>query len=376
MKKILGLAALALLTACSGGKPSAPPLDLRPADFSELKDWGNEKAGEVIPTFLKSCKVWDKKAPDTVLQTEQTIRVKDWQTACAKAKALNPHDHEAARRYLEDSFDLFAAGKAGPNLFTGYYEASLEGARRKGGAYQTPLYAKPKDMIIADLGVFKPALKGQRIAGRVEKQKLVPYDKRASIAKGSLKGRAKPLVWVKDPVDAFFLEIQGSGRVRMTGGHEMRVGYAAQNGHEYVPIGRLLADRGEIERPVTMEKIRTWLAANPARAQKIMNENPSYVFFREIKGEGPVGAQGVALTPLRSLAVDPAFVPLGSMLWLETEKHNRLVVAQDTGGAIKGAVRGDLFWGHGEEAARGAGEMQEQGSYYLLLPKKAEGGTP
>jgi membrane-bound lytic murein transglycosylase A len=121
-----------------------------------------------------------------------------------------------------------------------------------------------------------------------------------------------------------------------------------------------------------MEKIRNWLAAHPARAQKIMNENPSYVFFREIKGEGPVGAQGVALTPLRSLAVDPSFVPLGTMLWLATEKQNRLVVAQDTGGAIKGAVRGDLFWGHGSEAARCAGEMQEQGTYYLLFPKKAE----
>jgi membrane-bound lytic murein transglycosylase A len=161
-------------------------------------------------------------------------------------------------------------------------------------------------------------------------------------------------VFVDDPVDAFFLEVQGSGRVEIADGSVMRVGYDAQNGHGYTPIGRVLAERGEIERPVTMQKIRAWLAAHPAQAQDIMNENPSVVFFRKLEQAGPVGAQGVVLTPLRSLAVDPRYVPLGVPLWLATEKHHRLVVAQDTGGAIKGPVRGDLFWGlgRGPSAAR------------------------
>lgn len=373
MNKSLVLAGLLLLGACADvSVQKGAGGDLKPLAFTDLKGWGDDKVHEAFPAFLKSCQALRKKKPDSTFVLARAGKAADWQKLCEQARSVNAVDPVATRAFFEENFIPFAAQDEGPNLFTGYYEASLKGALKKGGVYQTPLWGRPKDMIIAELGIFKPALKGQRIAGKVTGQKLVPYDKRADIAKGSLKGRAKPVAWVNSPVDAFFLEIQGSGRVSLPDGGQMCIGYAAQNGHEYVAIGRVLADRGLIERPVTMDKIREWLAANPKRAQKIMNENPSYVFFRKIEGEGPIGAQGVALTPMRSLAVDPSFVPLGVPLWLETEKHNKLVVAQDTGGAIKGAVRGDLFWGHGDQAQGGAGEMQERGTYYLLLPKNVE----
>ncbi|MDD5587463.1 MAG: MltA domain-containing protein, partial [Alphaproteobacteria bacterium] len=223
---------------------------------------------------------------------------------------------------------------------------------------------------------FRSDLNGQRIAGKVEGHKLQPYDDRAAIAQGSLAGRARPLLWTDDPVEAFFLEIQGSGRVRLADGTRLRIGYDAQNGKPYVPIGRVLAEEGEIEKPVTMAKIRAWLHAHPERAQAMMNRNPSVVFFRCVEGDGPKGAQGVVLTPGRSLAVDTAFVPLGVPLWLDPKEdasgeviRPRLVVAQDTGGAIKGPVRGDLFWGSSPGAEARAGAMQSRGTYYLLLPK-------
>jgi len=206
---------------------------------------------------------------------------------------------------------------------------------------------------------------------------LKPYEDRKAIVEGALDPRNLEIVWVDDPVDAFFLQIQGSGRVTLEDGRVMRLGYAGQNGHPYVAIGRELIARGALTREtVSMQSIRAWLAANPAEAAALMNANPSYVFFRELPGDGPVGAQGAALTPLRSLAVDRRFVPLGTPVWLDAEhpdpgtaRLRRLVVAQDVGGAIRGPVRGDLFWGHGDAAADLAGRMKSPGRYYLLLPK-------
>jgi membrane-bound lytic murein transglycosylase A len=240
--------------------------------------------------------------------------------------------------------------------------------------YHVPLYARPRDLINVDLGLFRPEWKGQHIAGKVAKTQLVPYDDRTEIEKNSLHGRTHVFLWVDDPIDAFFLAIQGSGRVRLPNGRFVRVGYDGANGRAYVAIGRVLAEMDEIEKPVTMQKIRAWLATHPGRAQEIMNKNPSYVFFRRITGDGPIGAEGVALTPRRSVAVDPAFVTLGVPLWLDASDGNgasveRLMIAQDTGGAIKGPVRGDFFWGAGQDAEAEAGAMQSKGRYYILLPK-------
>jgi len=350
---VLGLAAL-LVTGCAV-VPEKPALV--PVSYDALQGWGKDTQDEALAAFRKSC---------AVLKIKET-----WRDVCAAARAV-PQDASASRKFFEERFTPHRFEGAEQGLFTGYYEAQLKGSWTQKGPYQTPLWARPDDMLTADLGAFKESLKGQKITGKATEKTFVPYDSRQDIAAGSLKGRAQPLLWVDDLVGAFFLEIQGSGQVAMEDGSVVRVGYAAQNGHGYTPIGRVLAARGAIEKPVTMQKIRAWLAAHPDQAQSVMNENASVVFFKKAERDGAVGAQGVVLTPLRSLAVDPSFVGLGTPVWLETPAQHRLVVAQDTGGAIKGAVRGDLFWGAGQAAEEGAGAMQESGTYYLLLPKEAE----
>jgi membrane-bound lytic murein transglycosylase A len=230
---------------------------------------------------------------------------------------------------------------------------------------------------MVDLGEFRPELRGQRIAGNVVNGNLRPYPARAGINQGAIDNRADVLVWVDDAVDAFFLEIQGSGRVVLQDGRVLRLGYAAQNGQPYVAIGRTLIERGALTREtVSMQSIRAWLAANPAEARAVMETNPSYVFFRVLDGDGPLGAEGVALTPGRSLAVDRSLIAMGVPLWLDAQdplspdaRIRRMMMAQDTGGAIRGAVRGDVFWGAGADAAERAGKMRSPGRYWLLLPQ-------
>lgn len=360
---LAGLFVLLLLTSCA--ERPAEKLTLHPVAYADLPGWTEDRVGEALPALNRSCRVLSKKPAEASLGIAG--KAKDWQAFCAALKLAAPQDDTEAREFLESWLQPYSVEQKG--LFTGYYEAELNGAWQQGGIYQTPLWQRPGDLIAVDLGAFKPELKGQRIAGKVVGQKLLPYDDRAAVARNGLAGRAEPLLWVDDPVQAFFLEIQGSGRVRFADGQVQRIGYDAQNGHAYVPIGRVLAEDGEIAKPVTMAKIRAWLAAHPERAQAMMNRNPSVVFFRKTD-DGPIGAQGVTLTPQRSLAVDPAFMPLGVPLWLAADTLTpRLVVAQDTGGAIKGAVRGDLFCGAGPEAEAQAGALQAGGTYYVLLPR-------
>ena len=356
---------LLLLAACTGVTPSPEKPALTPVDFADLPGWNDDRQSEAIPAWARSCSVLIK-GP----------RARDWRAACAALKNVPPHDDAAARAFFELYFRPYAAvsNDGFEGLFTGYYEPELKGSLRRTKRYNIPLYARPRDLVSVDLGLFRPEWQHQHIAGKVEGARLVPYDDRALIEKNSLKGRARVLLWVDDPVDAFFLAIQGSGRVRLTNGQIVRIGYDQANGRAYVALGRVLADLDAIERPVTMQKIRAWLAAHPDRADEVMNLNPSYVFFRKIRGDGPVGAEGVALTTKRSLAVDPSFVPLGAPVWLDAfdgagAPLEHLVIAQDTGGAIKGPVRGDLFWGAGFEAAEEAGTMQGRGRYFILLPK-------
>jgi membrane-bound lytic murein transglycosylase A len=281
-------------------------------------------------------------------------RVGDWRSLCEAAQGLPSGDDAAAREFFEKGFIPFAAADYGnaEGLFTGYYEIELNGSRRRHGRYQTPLYRKPPD-----LGSEPPT--------------------RAQIEDGALAGRGLELLWVDDPVDAFFLQIQGSGRVRLKEGGTVRVGYDGQNGHRYVPVGRLLIETGVIPRDkLTMAAIRSWMTRDPEAGAALRREDPSYVFFREVKGDGPIGAEGAALSAERSIAVDRAFVALGIPVWLEADERfataesvRRLMVAQDTGGAIKGPVRGDVFWGTGDAAGRRAGAMNAGGRYYLLLPR-------
>jgi membrane-bound lytic murein transglycosylase A len=288
-------------------------------------------------------------------------------------------DDAAARTFITRWFLPFLVTDQGRDsgLFTGYFEPELKGARSRDGRFNVPIYGRPGDLVTVELGQFRDEWRGQRIAGRVESGSLRPYASRAQIEAGALAGERLEILWVDDPIDAFFLHIQGSGRVVLADGSVIRLGFAAQNGRAYVPIGRELIARGALDREGTsMQSIRAWLAGHPGEAASVMNLNPSYVFFRVLDGEGPVGSLGVPLTPGRSLAVDRAFLPLGVAMWLDAQdpldpgrRVQRLVIAQDTGGAIRGVVRGDVFWGHGPEAAERAGRMRSSGRYWILLPR-------
>jgi membrane-bound lytic murein transglycosylase A len=373
--------AVTLLVISCGPKQKPPDrLTLAVVGFEQLSGWTSDKLGEALTAFRRSCEVRSKLADTAAVGPEGLAgTVADWRVPCNAAAQVDPADDAAVRSFFEREFVPFrlANNDEREGIFTGYYEAELRGARRREGDFTTPLLKRPPDLVMVELGQFRPAWRGERIAGRVQSGQLKPYDSRAQIEGGSLARRNLELLWVDDPVDAFFLQIQGSGRILLPDGAVVRVGYDGQNGHPYVPIGRVLVERGAVPRDaMSMQAIRAWLAAHPDEAAGLMAQNPSYVFFREMAGEGPVGAEGVVLMPGRSLAVDRSFLPLGVPLWLDAaddaapDGHlRRLVVAQDTGGAIRGPVRGDVFWGYGKEAAERAGMMKDRGTYYLLLPR-------
>ena len=265
-------------------------------------------------------------------------------------------------------------------LVTGYYEPLLRGSRKRGGPYQTPLHRTPDDILTIELASVYPELKGMRLRGRLVGNKVVAYPSRAEMAQSnSLAG--KEILWVDDPIEAFFLQVQGSGRVQLMDGKEtVRVAYADQNGQPYKSIGRYLVDKGEMTLDqASAQSIKAWVIANPTRQQELLNANPSYVFFKEEKiadpSVGPKGAMGVPLTPQRSIAIDPQYIPMGAPVFLSTTQPNsnvvlqRLMMAQDTGGAIKNAVRADFFWGFGAQAGEQAGRMKQRGTMWVLLPK-------
>ncbi len=349
-----------------------------------MPGWADDSHGEAFGAFLRSCDKLESLPGDRSIGAGARFgTVGSWREACAEARtgagAAATTDNAAARAVFESTFRAFevtpAARDAGK--FTGYYEAELRGARTRGGRYVIPLYGVPDDLVIAQAGELPGAANQTASAARVRDGAFIPYADRAEIEAGYLDGHGHEIFWVDDPVDAFILHIQGSGRVRLPDGAMVRIGYAGNNGHAFVPVGRLMLDRGLISRrDANMPAIREWLRSHPHQAATLMAENPRYIFFREIDGDGPIGAQGVPLTAGRSLAVDRAVLPLGAPLWLDTtwpgradRPLRRLVIAQDTGAAIKGAVRGDLYWGTGEEAFQQAGRMNQQGRYFILLPR-------
>jgi membrane-bound lytic murein transglycosylase A len=261
---------------------------------------------------------------------------------------------------------------------TGYYEPLLKGSRTRSSTYRFPIYAVPDDLLTVDLGEVYPEVKNLRLRGRLDGKRVVPYFPRADIEGGRGGAAGKELLWVDDAVDLFFLQVQGSGRVALDTGETVRVGYADQNGYPYRSIGRVLVDRGELTLDqASMQGIKAWAARNPERLAELLNQNASYVFFKEspVTSDGPAGSLGVPLTAGRSLAVDTRAVPLGAPVFLattfpnSTQPLNRLMVAQDTGGAIRGAVRADFYWGFGEEASTQAGRMRQNGRMWALLPR-------
>jgi membrane-bound lytic murein transglycosylase A len=336
--------------------PPADHLELTPASFAELPGWAAEAHAAALPGLLRSCQAEAKRPPEQLLAPGIPTHRGDLAAPCDAAAALPPGDDAAARAFFETWFQPHAVSNNGAveGLFTGYYEPELDGARSAGARFRVPLYRLPPELAQP----VKPA----------------GYWTRAEIDSGVLAGRGLELAWLVDPVDAFFLHVQGSGRIRLASGGTMRVGYAGQNGQPYASLGAELIKDGALAREdVSMQSIRAWLAANPTVAAAMMQRNPSYVFFRELTGldplDGPLGAEGVALAPGRSLAVDRRFLPLGLPVWLDAPSVRGLLLIQDTGGAIRGPVRGDVFWGTGAAAGDIAGRMKDRGRYWLLVPR-------
>lgn len=340
-------------TAFAAGVTAGPAIDsLLPNDPARLAD--------ALRAFRASC-------PSLLRRTDQSglTTGSDWQPSCAAAASWSD---DQAREFFRRNLEPVQVGD-GRAFATGYYEPEIAGCRTATSACQEPLYRRPTDLIDVDLSLFSDALKGKTIRGKVDGQKFVPYDDRARITGGSLAGRGLELAYASDPVELFFLEVQGSGRLRLPDGSVMRVGYAGQNGRDYTGIGRLMKDRGLIQAG-SMQDIMQYLHAQPDGGRAIMNENKSYVFFRELTGAGPLGALGIAVTPHATVAADPKFVPLGAPVLLAVDRAEAggVWVAQDTGGAIKGSNRFDTFWGAGSDARTTAGGMSARGTAWLLLP--------
>ncbi len=368
--------------------PPTVPLSLRlgQVSFAELKGWAANDPKAALEAFRRSCVALSTRPDATPLGgVNYAGTAGDWRQLCLAASAIPAEDAQTVRAFFEAEFVPYRVTQSsGVGLFTGYYEPQLKGSRTKHGPYQTPLYGTPADLVNVDLGLFRDTLKGQRIVGQVANGRVVPYPARADIESTGLQ-QAKPLLYVDDPIDAFFLQIQGSGRVVLDDGSVVRAAYAAQNGRAYTAIGAVLIQRGELKREeVSMQSIRAWLTAHPEEAPRIMNANASYVFFTEQALGDPVlgaaGAQGVPLTPEASLAVDLSLHALGVPVWLEMatpdpdpampdRPFERLLVMQDTGGAIRGPVRGDVYWGYSADAAAIAGRMRSEGTMTVFLPK-------
>ena len=342
-------------TAAASGVHPGPPV----ASFGISPD----AARAALVAFRLSCSGLQRRADASGL-----TRAGDWSQACTRAASWPEGD---ALAFFSSQLAVVQVGD-GQAFVTGYYEPEIAGSRTQAPGYDVPVYKRPPDLVEGDLGDFFPELKGKKIRGKVEGGRLVPYPDRGQIDDGALDGKALEIGWAADPVEFFFLQVQGSGRLRLPDGSVMRIGYDGQNGREYVGIGKLMRDRGLLgPGQLSMQGVMAWLRANPAEGDAIMRENKSFVFFRELTGAGPIGAMGVAVTGRVSVAADPAFVPLGApvLLQLDRAEANGLWIAQDTGGAIKGTNRFDTFWGSGEEAARIAGGMVGRGTALILLPK-------
>ena len=332
-----------------------PQTYLLPFEYEQLNRWGEEDFDALLPIFEKSC---------VSGRTKQL-----YGELCDEVGKVDD-----ARAFFERSLRPYkistSEGKQS-GLITGYYEPLLLGSLQKSERYRYPLYAVPDDLITVKLDSIYPKLKGLRLRGRLKGNTLLPYAAREKMADSD----ATALCWVDDELSLFFLEVQGSGRIELDDGETIFVGYANQNGHPYRSIGKYLIDKGEIARDkVSLQSIRAWLHANPSRVDEVLNANPSRVFFQE-RRQSATGSLGLELTPERSIAVDRRYIPLGSMLFMKTQDpvdHSpieKMVFAQDTGGAIKGEIRADMFWGYGLEAENKAGKMQEPLELWILLPR-------
>ena len=347
-------------------KPPAPASALRATGWDAVANWREDNPQLAWSAFIGSC---------GALKNQPA-----WQSVCSVATALQEPTREMVVRFFETNFtpyQVINADGTDSGLVTGYYEPLLNGSRKRSARYHVPVYGVPDDMLVIDLGEVYPELKNMRLRGRVDGRRVVPYYNRAQIDSGTAPVTGKEIVWVEDSIELFFMQVQGSGRVKLDGKETIMLGYADQNGYPYRSIGRLLVERGDLPlEKASMQGIKAWAKQNPDKLQELLNYNASYVFFRELPRDlpGPLGALGIPLTARRSIAVDARYIPLGAPVFLATtmpnsrQPLNRLMIAQDTGGAIRGAVRADFFWGFGEEAATLAGRMRQSGKMWVMLP--------
>jgi len=351
-----------------------PPTVISPtfmvSKWEMLPEWQTQDLAPSWAALQQSCRALEKKP--------------NWQPICSAAAQVNLSEADAMRNFYETWFtpyQVFNADGSEKGLITGYYEPLLKGSRQPTSRARFPLYGVPDDLLDIDLSELYPQLKGMRLRGKLQGRKVVPYTARRDIDNGTPALKGRELFWVEDAVDLFFLQIQGSGRIQLEDGQQIKIGYADQNGHPYISIGKKLIEMGELKASeASMQGIKNWADKNPARLPMLLGQNPSYVFFRELPNtlSAPLGALGVPLTNEYSIAIDPRTVPLGVPVFLATTQPNsdqvlnRLMFAQDTGGAIKGAVRADFFWGFGETAAAKAGSMRQSGRMWVLFPRGSE----
>ncbi len=407
----IAAAAIVALAGCAGQQrmvtPSAPappppasavppPVTFSPVQFSELAGWSQSDPRRALNAFRRSCVMIVGKAADTPMGgSGYAGTAGEWWNSCQHAFTAGAATVETARKYFEDEFVPVRLSQGGAGgFFTGYYEPELHGSRTRHDQYQTPIYGVPSDLVKIDGAIYRDTAAsdsfGMRMMMSVLMNRYVPYPARAEIERDGIP--ATPLFYVDNPVDAFFLEIQGSGRVVLDDGTVVRAAYAGQNGQPYTAIGSVLLERGELtSEEISLQSIRAWLTAHPDQARDVMDQNESYIFFSEQPiGEpeaGANGAEGVSLTPGASLAVDPEFNPYGVPVWLEgtapdpdpaqpDRMFDQLLIAQDTGGAIRGPLRGDVYWGFGPEAAAVAGRMKNPARVTVLLPKAVAARLP
>ena len=368
--KWLVLALACLLVSC--GNFRAPPAGIgKEISWSKVPNWYDDRQSESWPALLHNCQASIANNPP-------------WQTICHAATAVDNPTDQRVRAFYETWFTphiVHGNKRRKKGLITGYYEPLLRGSMSPSDQYPYPLYASPDDLLTIDLSSLYPKLKGMRLRGRLEGNRVVPFFSRGQIEANRDLLAGNELLWVDNRDDVFFLHIQGSGRVQLDDGQILAVGYANQNGHPYVSIGKILLETGELEREeISLFSIRKWLQDHPERAEQLLNENPSYIFFTLREGglAGPIGSMNVPLTGGRSLAIDPKVVSLGTPVWLMTNEpgrpsspYHRLLIAQDTGGAIKGALRADVFFGYGPQAEQAAGIMKEPGRLIVLIPRQS-----
>jgi membrane-bound lytic murein transglycosylase A len=348
-------------TAATGVNAKAVGLTAGPSVGSLSFD--DVAARRALASFVASCPAVTKRNDLSGL-----TRNEDWVRTCAAARSADP---ARARDFFTDQFETVQVG-TGAAFATGYYEPEIAGSRTRSAAYATPIYRRPLELVEIDLGAFNDGLKGRKVSGRIANGTLVPFADRGQIEDGALASRGLELAYAADPVEFFMLQVQGSGRLRLPDGSVMRLTYAGQNGRTYVSVGAYMRERQMLQSgQYTMQGVVAFMKANPEQGRAIMRENKSFVFFSELNGEGPLGSLNVVVKRQASVATDPMYVPLGAPVFLSMDRSDAsgLWVAQDIGGAIKGANRFDTFWGAGEEAARIAGGMTARGTAFVLVPR-------